>query len=228
MVIFDVVIPVGPKDKDKITKQLTYTKRNIVGYRKIFIITDLTFNPPLDGVVIIPEHFFPFNKTHINTERSGWYLQQLFKIYAWKACPNILPQYLVIDCDTFFLKKTIFWENNIPLYNYGSEYHQPYFEHISRLIPTIQRQGNKSGITHHMMFEKHYLEELFSMVDGLFWERFLSVIDDSENSGASEYELYFHFMNQYYPQNIKIRELSWENGGSLNSELDYVSHHWYL
>ena len=35
---FDIVIPVGPNDADVIHKQIEFTKANIVGYRKIYII----------------------------------------------------------------------------------------------------------------------------------------------------------------------------------------------
>ena len=59
-----------------------------------------------------------------------WYLQQLLKLYACNVIPDILDRYLVIDSDTFFLKPTTFIENDVCLYNYGSEYHKPYFKHM--------------------------------------------------------------------------------------------------
>ena len=205
--IFDIVIPVGPNDKDKIKDQLYYTKKNIIGYRKIFIITDITFDIELKGVVIVPEHFFPFyNQDIIKGFRKGWYLQQLYKLYAGYICPDILPSYLVIDCDTFFLKKTHFWENDTPLYNYGKEYHKPYFIHMDKLIPGLRRIKNISGITHHMIFEKKYIELMFNKVNEEFWIKFLKNVDQNENSGCSEYELYFNFMLQYYPENMKLRK----------------------
>jgi hypothetical protein len=74
---------------------------------------------------------FPFNKdtikSYINNNRSGWYLQQLIKLYAGSVIKDILDNYLVIDADTFFFKPTTFFKNNKPLYNYGSEYHYTLF-----------------------------------------------------------------------------------------------------
>ena len=36
---FDIVIPVGPYDKLCIYKQIEYTKKNVIGYRNIYIIS---------------------------------------------------------------------------------------------------------------------------------------------------------------------------------------------
>ena len=36
--LFDVVISVGPNDKDIVSKQVKYTRQNVVGYRNIYII----------------------------------------------------------------------------------------------------------------------------------------------------------------------------------------------
>ena len=113
---FDIVIPVGPNDKSVIEEQIKYTKKNIIGYRNIYLIC---YDPSItiDGCITINENIFPFNietvaKYHGKLERNGWYLQQLLKLYAGKIIPNILDKYLVIDSDTFFLKPTTFVENN--------------------------------------------------------------------------------------------------------------------
>ena len=69
--------------------------------------------------------------------------------------PEILDTCLVIDADTFFLKPTVFIKNNKCLYNFGTEYHKPYFTHMLKLDKElIKIYENKSGICHHMIFEK--------------------------------------------------------------------------
>ena len=56
---FDIVIPVGPNDKKIIKKQLEYTKRNIIGYRNIYLICyDSTIN--FNDCITIDEKIFPF------------------------------------------------------------------------------------------------------------------------------------------------------------------------
>ena len=83
MNLFDIVIPVGPNDKSIIEQQIKYTKKNIVGYRNIYLIS---YDPSItiDGCITIDESIFPFNidtvaKHHGKLKRNGWYLQQLLK-----------------------------------------------------------------------------------------------------------------------------------------------------
>lgn len=248
---FDIVIPVGLNDLDFIPIQLKYTTKNVIGYRNIYLLVcGDKCNDKLNGiektfknVYIINENIFPFNKNDIgNGGRSGWYLQQLLKLYAGFVIPNILKRYLVIDSDTCFLKPTHFIENDIPLYNYGDEFHQPYFTHLQKLHPSLYKKFTYSGICHHMMFESYYIKQLFELIEKTnpnlqFWQIFINAIDKSQfdHSGASEYELYINYMLINYPDKIKIRKLNWANGSIYDDNgekkfffLDYISHHWYL
>jgi hypothetical protein len=235
---FDIVIPVGPNDSEKIKKQIEYTKKNIIGYRNIYIISyDNTLI--LDGCITISEEIFPFSiKTveqyHGKLSRNGWYLQQLIKLYAGLTIPNILDRYLVIDADTFFLKPITFVENDMCLYNYGNEYHEPYFIHMNKLHPTFKKMYNISGICHHMIFETKYINKLFNLIEDyhkdIFYNIFLKNVTEYFKSGASEYELYFNFMLFYHYDKIKIRRLNWTNTNYINNNnnYDYVSLHYYL
>lgn len=239
MNIFDIVISIGPNDKDIIYQQLEYTKKNIIGYRNIYLIS---YDPTIfiDGCITIDEKIFPFTietviKFHKKSYRNGWYLQQLLKLYAGLVIANISEKYLVIDSDTFFLKPTIFIENNKCLYNYGYEYHIPYFEHMLLLDKDLVKvDKNKSGICHHMMFEIQYINELINKIernhDDKFYNVFLKLVSDTHKdcSGASEYEIYYNYMLRNHDDKIIIRELKWENCGDLkfNNDLDYISCHW--
>ena len=236
---FDIVIAVGPNDKSIIELQIKYTKKNIIGYRNIYLIC---YDPSIkiDGCITINENSFPFNietvaKYHGKMKRNGWYLQQLLKLYAGKIIPNILDRYLVIDSDTFFLKPTTFVENNKCLYNYSIEYHKPYFQHMQKLDKNLIRiYKRKSGICHHMIFEKKYIDKLIYRIEKnhneLFYIVFLKKVTNKNGSGASEYEIYFNYMLKYNPDKIKIRKLRWKNTNKLitKSDYDYVSYHWYL
>jgi hypothetical protein len=238
--MFDIVIPVGPNDIDIIIKQIPYTKRNILNYRNIYLVTnDKSLN--IEGCITIDEQIFPFTLETVSTyhgklDRNGWFLQQLLKLYSGLVIPDILDKYLVVDSDTFFLKETSFIQNGKCLYNYGTEYHLPYFSHITRLDKSIYRIiPDKSGICHHMMFETRYLKEMFEKIEQIhndkFYNIFLNEVEPKEylHSGASEYELYFNYMLLYHPEEIIIRELNWQNVNTLNldSKFDYISYHWY-
>jgi len=239
---FDIVIPVGPNDINFIDKTLELNKKNIVNYRNIYIITKTKLI--FDKCIIIDENEFPFNLNTIkqylgDNDRCGWYLQQLIKLYASFVIPNILDNYLVIDSDTVFFKPTTFFDNDIPLYNFGTEYHMPYFIHMINLHPTFFKVNNMSGICHHIIFQKYILNDLFKIVEEYhnnnkkFYQIFLESIEKKEilGSGTSEYEIYFNFLQKNYPNQYKIRPLKWENVTNLvlnNNELDYVSCHWYM
>ena len=111
--MFDIVIPIGPNDKHIIEQQLEYTKKNIIGYRKIYLIC---YDPTIkfEDCITIDETIFPFTidtviKFHTKNRRNGWYLQQLLKLYAGIVIPTILKRYLVIDADTFFYETNKFY-----------------------------------------------------------------------------------------------------------------------
>lgn len=236
--MFDIVIPVGPNDINIINDQITYTKKNIIGYRNIYLIS-YDKNLYIDGCITITEDIFPFNmetieKFYGKLNRNGWYLQQLLKLYAGKVIPDILDTYLVIDCDTFFLKPTTFIEDGKCLYCYGCEYHKEYFFHMKNLHESLEKiDKNKSGICHHMIFETKYINQLFTLVEekhnDLFYNIFLKSVEKKYilHAGASEYEIYFNYMLKYHNDKIKIRNLKWRNAKRIYKNYDYVSiHHW--
>lgn len=238
---FDIVIPIGPNDVKLIDLHLQLTKNNIIGYRNIYLIC---YNPNIkvEGCITINENIFPFTietveNLHGKLDRNGWYLQQLLKLYAGIVIDSILDRYLVIDADTLFLKPTKFIDNNKCLYNYGREFHLPYFIHMKKLNNNFTRmQGDKSGICHHMMFETKYIKEIINIIEkehnDVFYNVFLNNVTDKTGSGASEYEIYFNYMLMYHQDDIIIRPLNWGNTNTLNNiskyNLDYVSYHWYM
>jgi hypothetical protein len=238
--LFDIVIPVGPNDFEVIGLQLEYTRKNIIGYRNIYLIcSDDTLK--IDGCITISENIFPFSLNTVSehlgkSKRNGWYLQQLLKLYSGLIIPGILDKYLVIDADTFFLKPTVFYENNKSIYNYSTENHLPYFTHIEKLHPNLRKiYHNRSGICHHMMFETRYIKQMFNMIEqehnDIFYKIFLKNVTEKEGSGASEYELYFNYMLLKHPEEITIRKLNFKNADKLiidSNDYDYISYHHYL
>lgn len=247
--MFDIVIPLGPNERKNIKTQIEYTKKNVIGYRNIYIISyDPTIIIP--DCIIINENIFPFNIDFINNifsryinnfDHSNWFLQQLFKLYAG-IIPGILDTYLVIDADVFFLKPIHFIEDNKFIFTTSNEYHIPYFEHMSRLSDTFTKNIDKSGISHHMMFYKPFINEIFEIVEKShnksFYIVFIEMVEEKmcNGSGASEYELYFNYMIKYHNNDIIIRELNWTNIGlhnfnrlisfnnkDIDIDIDYVS-----
>jgi len=246
---FDIVILLGPNEISYINNQITNIKKFIIGFRKIFIITDITKIKEIKDCKLIDENIFSEFKDYISnffkqyngkSNRNGWYFQQLVKLYAGLYIEDLNDDYLVIDADIFFLKHFNFIEDNKYIFTTGSEYHIPYFKHMERLHPDLKKYHKDSGISHHMIFNRNLLKELFSMVENhhkeSFWKVFINMIEEHKNypidsyeSGASEYEIYFNFMIKNHYERIKIRNLNWKNVGLKKKypldllKLDYYS-----
>jgi hypothetical protein len=244
---FDIVICVGPNDSCIVEQNLQFTKKNIIGYRNIYLLcADPNIN--IEGTITIDEKIFPFSKNDLiditgNNDRIGWYLQQLLKIYSGNTIPGILKRFLIIDCDTHFLKPTNFiTEDGKHILTTGSEYHEEYFVHMQKLHPSLKKYHSSSGISHHCFFHNDKINELIEMVERFhsnekpFWKISMEIVSELINvkgfaqSEMSEYEIYFNFMVSNYPDEIIIRNLNWENVSSLNvdSVCDYQSVHWHM
>ena len=243
-VAFDIVIPIGPNDsKIVIDTMINHTQKYIIGYRNIYIIAyDNSIRYP--NCTTIDERVFPFTVESISIfligreNRSGWYLQQLLKLYSGLVIEGLLNNYLVIDVDTIFLKPTKFFENGIPLYNTGSECHTPYFRHMWELHPTLIKHSDRSGITHHMLFQTHIILQLFDLIESYHNESFYIVFLKNaitwSISGASEYEIYFNYLHIYQQDKFIIRNLNWTNyrpdklNDTIPHDYDYISYHYWF
>lgn len=242
---FDIVVCVGPNDNEIVEQVLPYTKKNIIGYRNIYLVCA---NPDInvEKVIIIDEKIFPFSKNNLvemfgDNSRNGWYLQQLLKFYSGKVIPDILKRYLIIDCDTHFLRPTKFiTDDGKHILTTGTEYHVPYFLHMNKLDSSLGKHHPLSGISHHTFFHTDRVNNLMKLVEDNylnekpFWKIYLDLVDRNEfmGSGAAENETYFTYMYIHHPDEIVIRQLNWENVSKLEPEhvnnYDFVSVHWYL
>jgi hypothetical protein len=75
--LFDIVVPVGPNDIEHIELQISHCRKNILGYRRIFIITPFK-DLKVEGCTVIDESIYPFSMKDVieirgEHERNGWY-----------------------------------------------------------------------------------------------------------------------------------------------------------
>jgi hypothetical protein len=238
---FDCVIPFGPNENSVIHFCIQKARENIIGLRNIYVVsyTPDFYNPE---AITIYEKEYPFSyedvNSYIKSSRTGWYLQQFLKLYAHKAIEDLSEYFLILDSDTIFLNKISFFDQDIPLYATGTEYHIPYFENMNRMHSSLNKCVPYSGICHHMIFKKEYLKNIIDMIEQRnekdFWRCALESISPGQQpySGFSEYELYFAYINTYKKDTFTIRNLKWKNTDTYNhsdaSYFDYVSIHWYM
>lgn len=252
----DVVIPSTEKDKDTLEFCIDGIKKNCAEVRRIIIISKKHLT---DKAEWYPESSFPITKDMIVDEifqdeelaraykknpknRTGWIYQQILKLYAPFVIPNISSNVLILDSDTIFLNPVSFiGSNGAACFNPGTEHHAPYFVHMKKILPDLYRvYPSYSGISHHMLFQRCVLEDLFSMIENLhqkpMWKAMLHCIDHARlfDSSMSEYEIYFNYALLRSKQ-FTIRKLRWENVNSIScipeykmNKYHYVSAHAYM
>lgn len=231
----DIVICIGPNDAPVVTQCIDSIRRN-VPHRSIVCIVSPSIEP-ISDVIWIPESLFPFTKEDMNAgSRSGWYLQQLLKLYAPIVIPQLSDNYLIVDADIIFHNPVTFINNDVLQFNVGTEYHIPYFDHMKRLHPILYKVRDVSGICHLMPMKRHIVKELILRVENQhsmpFWRAFLTVIDPNHlpYSGASEYEILFSFTLTQFPNEAVIRPLEWKNCNTITSGYTgtYEAIHYYI
>lgn len=235
--IIDVVIPCHPKDQDTLDKSIDGIRRYGQDVRRIIVISENLLTKNAEWV---PESVFPFSKYDVAEaifkdkeaarkfvekpkSRVGWIYKQLLNFYAPFVIDNISENVLVLDADLIFVKPVQFIDKNgRALFAPGMEYHRPYFEHATRLIPGFKRvYPQHSGIFHHMLFQKYVLKHLINLVETThnkkFWEAFCDLIDVKhvEGSSVADYEIYFNFMFIYHKQMAQLRPLKMINCDTL-------------
>lgn len=242
----DVVIPAVDKDIPTLELCIEGIRKYGENIRRIIVVSSKQLT---DKAEWFDEKSFQFTKRDIALEifggnvqqaekflaspisRAGWIFAQCLKMYAIFVIPGISPNVLIIDSDTIFLRPVKFLnERNGGLYNPGTEYHMPYFQHMQRLLPGLRRVFHQhSGITHHIVFQRSIMEDLFSMISHHhktdMWRAMCRCIDHRHLHGATvndygspcaDYEIYFNFAFDRTDQ-VEIRPLRWENVGDTNA-----------
>ncbi len=250
----DVIIACHEKDAKVLPLCINSVKKFVKNYRRIIILSEKQFTNEAEW---FDESLFPFSKKSIanefsliepkffenprNVVRVGWYFKQIMNFYAEFIVPNISKNILILDGDTIFLKPVEFLddEGNM-LHVPGTENYLAYFEHMGRLLPGLKKvYENYSGISHHMLFQKPILEDLFNLVESHhkipFWQAYCRCVEPNEiqHSGSADYEIYFNFVLMRTKQ-IKLRSLKWENISRISllnyyiqNGYDFVSWHSY-
>lgn len=252
----DVVIPCCAKDLDALDLCIGAIRRYGENIRRVIVISKERLTEHGEW---FDESLFPFNKQSVALEafwgdsmaahgflkdpqtRIGWIYQQLLKLYAPFTIPDLSPNVLILDADVCFVKPVSFMgEQGEPLFAVAREHHPEYFHHAARLLSGFKKVYlNHSGVTHHMLFQRPILEDLFEKIvdqHGIApWRAIARCIDLHviHQSSLSEYEIYFNFALSRTDQ-AKIRPLRWVNIGEarllpiysrVHSNVDFLTCH---
>lgn len=244
----EVIICFHVKDSEVLPWCVKGIKENI-NYSTISIISDESNKNYIEnlGVRFVSEYEMLGSDRGVlehhqctQNEQWGWYFQQILKLAAADLVST--DNYLVVDADTVFLKRTRFFDElSRPLFSISKEYHKPYFWAFEKLLG-FSANREYSFICHHMLFNKHLVKEMRGCFKGRKpW--FLNVAElvspqppHYSSSQFSEYETYGHWVKANYPENMALRILSFENVpfhpsqillDVLKRKYDFASFHHY-
>lgn len=210
----DVIIPTCSKDIKKLKFVINAIKENVKHpINNIFVVSpkneiiegekEYTF---VDENTVLPFTCKDINYKPDNVDRSGWIFQQLLKLSADKI--SSCEQILIVDSDTIFSIPQIFVDSDKMTLNCSDEYHQPYFTSYQKLTG-FDKRFELSFVAHHMLFNRTYLKELKSFIEGhtnkIWYDAILDNLDPNEGSSFSEYELYGNYMYLMHRDLIKLR-----------------------
>lgn len=248
--MIDFVVPCHPKDFPSLKICVRGIKENISIANRIFVVSNE--DPNIDGVIHVPEeNYAPFVDRERIAEnfrercpnllyRTKWIYQQFIKLFSAKAIPELTDSYVIVDSDTIFLRDVPFDPDKF-YYCRAEEYHKPYLEPIKKLFGIEQTIGF-STICHHMIFNKEKLNEMMEGVmkkyeSDSFFDTVLSILDYTEGSCMSEWDLYANYMILNYPEMSEQRQLKWDSISFIpvkshldefKDDFDFVSCHAYI
>lgn len=179
---------------------------------------------------------------HMLYSKIGWFLQQLLKLYAGKVLDIedfvLLDSDIIWYKDTKFISDD---QTGVEaplrryLYTSSTQYHPSYISTMKSIVGVSPLAGEhkpgqyRSGVVHHLVISKTILNDLFATAENMhdnkpFWKIMLEqsafeMTCHAPNpkicgggSTLSEYEMYFTFARNKYPQTVSLRPLMWANG----------------
>jgi len=148
------------------------------------------------------------NRNESAVIRSGWYIQQFLKMIYCNICQD--KYYLIWDSDTIPIKKVKMFENNgKPIFDFKSEYHEPYFITMKTIFPELGKKFRYSFISEHMIINSKIMKNMINrisdnknLIGNVWYEKIINCIDPKyiSHSGFSEFETYGTFVKEYYKQ----------------------------
>tara|TARA_Y100000004_G_scaffold191156_1_gene249453 strand:+ start:1541 stop:2296 length:756 start_codon:yes stop_codon:yes gene_type:complete len=241
----DFVVPCHPKDQETIELVVNGIRKH-TNSNNIYIVSPQDMN--IKDTIHIPDSDFA-EYTKFSTikekweshnvemsKRTGWLFQQTLKLYAHKVIDNLTEDYVAVDADTIFIREVNF-QPGVFQYCRAKEYHLPYLDTYAKMTKNKESVGY-SFISHHMLFNKTWMQEMIDWVEELHGKGFMDVLLDSinytEGSTFSEWDFYGNYMLLNHADKSHRRQLYWTNLSSIpnesdlqsmSTELDFVSPH---
>jgi len=223
---FPVVIPTIPSDVPKVLNNLQFMSRYLE-INNIVVIGNKDVERMLPNTLknsyINESEFIDIDsiKTllirrtgdEITGKRAGWYAQQFIKMSYANVCST--EYYLLWDSDTIPLHEIELFEGGVPYLDYKTEFHKPYFQTISNILPGYNKIIKGSFIAEHMLINTSIMKSLLKEIEfninlegKSYIEKVLNSIsaNDIGASGFSEFETYGTYTMKNFPNKYKLRK----------------------
>jgi len=227
----DIAIPTIKKDLNVLPYCIDNLRKNLLHpISNIYIIapyeTEILDCCKKKQVVFIDEKKLePLSKACLDitirgVDHSGWIYQQLLKLNL-DNLNSETRNILVIDSDTLLTREQCFLNKDHYIFNISDEFHFPYSKPLQDLL-NIKNRFPASFVAHMMIFNVDILKELKNKIESITHKKWYNAIVDSIDLNSiapfSEYELYGNYMNQHYPNKMKIEY--WFNETGYRDELE--------
>jgi hypothetical protein len=229
----DVMIPCHEKDLPILELCIEGIRENGENIGNVYVISKKRFTDKAEWVDpftkstltkrIFGEKEISKSVTKYLVGKVGWVYQQLLKLYVFRIVPILSSNVLILDADTVFINPVSFLtEKGL---NYKHEEKIFYIRFIHRFLPNIICDNKPSGITHHMIFQKPVIEDLFSVVEAYhqtsFWEAFcnctkFTIPKWKEGVYPTEYGTYFNFI---FSHSVSLFEGGEHSRSGINTQV---------
>ncbi len=230
---FDIIITTCSSKDAEVWKCTSRAVSNFIQYRKHLVIVpgcdiDIFQSISHKFCEIVSEdlHLPPYIHSLLDSriaecggslDRKGWYIQQFAKLVALsKLSANQIG--LIWDADTIPLKPIDLIDHGKLFFYQGTEYHQPYFDSLSRLLG-MQRLYSGSFISQCIAAKGRWMREMIDDIESTAnkpWiDAIIDSIDFSEVCGFSEYELLGNYFFLKHPDEFLPINRSWLRRGGL-------------
>lgn len=240
---YDVLVMVVPKDFERLKYNYKRLSEYLPGRNIYFVgneeVGERVRRAGLGGRVgwIDENSVLPFDRVHAVMEErmsewlegrpmprniTGWYYQQFLKMQYARMCKD--EYYMVWDGDTIPCRHfSMFSDEGRPYLDLKHEYHEEYFNTLTKLVPDLHKCIDKSFISEHMLMRCDIMCELLADIEKAeyngteFWEKILWSIEmaDIQSNSFSEFESYGTYIALRHPECYKLRNWnSFRYGGA--------------
>lgn len=237
MLVYDAVMTVAETDVVLARKSVTGLSLHSKA-RRIFIITARSNFGYFDGVrqrlpsVTLIDEDSVINgvdlavmRTFVGEDpqrarKTGWYYQQFLKM-AMALSEDVAEHCLIWDADTILLRPTEFFdEGGRMLVAPASEYHEPYFRTLERILG-ISRAVDFSFICEHQMVNRSIMREMIDVIkerspnhSSWVWAILSQMeMEDFARGGFSEFETYGNYALLKHADRYQVRTLPFFRSG---------------